>query len=179
MLIVNDRVKEFSVTEGTGNFTLGGTSGAFESFASSCSINDTFWYCIAEQTGVQWEVGKGTYVSANTIRRDTIYSSSNGNTFVSFTAGVKDVFITVAAHIVRKITEISPNRLVGRVTAGVGELEELTAAQVKTLLSIDIADISGLISTQVDNRLNTGADDGLFVPELTVDPLSYYILAKS
>jgi hypothetical protein len=179
MLIVDDRVKEFSLTEGTGNVTLAGSSGSFMKFSSRCSVNDTFWYCIAEQTGTQWEVGKGTYVSLDTISRDSIYSSSNGNALVSFAPGVKDIFITVSSHIVKKITEISPNRLIGRVTSGRGEIEELTAAQVKSFLNIAPGDIAGLISNQIENRLNTGADSGLFVPELTVDPLSYYILAKT
>ena len=35
------------------------------------------------------------------------------------------------------------------------------------------------ISTDSDNRLTTGSDDGLFVPELAADPLAYYILAKA
>lgn len=35
------------------------------------------------------------------------------------------------------------------------------------------------ISTDPDNRLTTGSDDGLYVPELVVDPLAYYILAKA
>lgn len=35
------------------------------------------------------------------------------------------------------------------------------------------------ISTDPDNRLTTGTDGGQFVPELTADPLAYYILAKS
>jgi len=35
------------------------------------------------------------------------------------------------------------------------------------------------ISTDPDNRLTTGSDAGLYVPELTTDPLAYYILAKA
>ena len=35
------------------------------------------------------------------------------------------------------------------------------------------------ISTDPDNRLTTGSDNGLYVPELVVDPLAYYILAKA
>ena len=34
------------------------------------------------------------------------------------------------------------------------------------------------ISTDPDNRLTTGSDAGLYVPELTVDPLAYYIISK-
>lgn len=35
------------------------------------------------------------------------------------------------------------------------------------------------ISTDPDNRLTTGTDNALFVPEITVDPLAYYILSKA
>lgn len=35
------------------------------------------------------------------------------------------------------------------------------------------------ISTDPDNRLTTGSDNGLYVPELAADPLAYYILAKA
>lgn len=33
-------------------------------------------------------------------------------------------------------------------------------------------------STDPENRITAGADSGLFVPELLIDPLAYYILAK-
>jgi len=35
------------------------------------------------------------------------------------------------------------------------------------------------VSADPDNRLTTGSDDGLFVPEIVIDPLAYYILAKA
>lgn len=35
------------------------------------------------------------------------------------------------------------------------------------------------ISTDPDNRLTRGSDAGLYVPELTVDPLAYYVISKS
>ena len=40
-------------------------------------------------------------------------------------------------------------------------------------------DGSAAISTDPDNRLTVGADSGLFVPEITADPLAYYILSKA
>lgn len=35
------------------------------------------------------------------------------------------------------------------------------------------------ISDDPENRLTTGGDGGLFVPDIQVDPLAYYILAKA
>jgi hypothetical protein len=61
------------------------------------SVSDTFYYSIQHQTLNEWEVGLGTYSSANTFDRTTIYSSSNAGSAVTFSAGTKDVFITMAA----------------------------------------------------------------------------------
>ena len=35
------------------------------------------------------------------------------------------------------------------------------------------------ISTTPNNRLTTGADGGLFVPDITIDPLAYSILSRN
>ena len=35
------------------------------------------------------------------------------------------------------------------------------------------------ISTDADNRLTTGTDGGLHVPDIMADPLAYYILAQA
>jgi hypothetical protein len=61
------------------------------------SIGDTCYYSIQGQTTSEWEVGLGTYSSANTLTRTTVYSSSNAGSAVNFSAGTKDVFITMAA----------------------------------------------------------------------------------
>jgi hypothetical protein len=46
----------------------------------------------------EWEVGIGTYTSSgNTLSRDTVLSSSNAGSLVSFGAGSKDVFVTQPA----------------------------------------------------------------------------------
>jgi len=42
-------------------------------------------------------VGLGTYSSANVFARTTILSSSNSGSVVTFSAGTKDVFLTLAA----------------------------------------------------------------------------------
>lgn len=44
------------------------------------------------------------------------------------------------------IQDISTARILGRTTASTGDIEQLTAAQVKTLLAIAVADVSGLAS---------------------------------
>jgi len=90
----NDRVKETSTTTGTGNLTLLGAVAQFQAF-SVFANNDTFFYAIVGQTGTEWEVGIGTYVSATpALARTTVLESSNADALVSFSAGTKDVFVT-------------------------------------------------------------------------------------
>jgi hypothetical protein len=93
-LVLKDRVKETSVSTGTGAIALDGATGAYQTFSTIGNGNTTY-YCIAGQTTNEWEVGIGTYTtSTDTLSRDTILASSNSNTIVTFSAGTKDVFIT-------------------------------------------------------------------------------------
>jgi hypothetical protein len=93
-LVLKDRIKETSVSTGTGAIALDGATGAYQAFSTIGNGNTTY-YCIAGQTTGEWEVGIGTYTTAtDTLSRDTILSSSNSNTIVTFSAGTKDVFIT-------------------------------------------------------------------------------------
>jgi hypothetical protein len=93
-----DRVRDTSTSTGTGAFVVSGTAPtAFRTFSAVLSTSDTFYYAIQHQTASEWEVGLGTYSSANTITRTTVYASSAGGSAVTFSSGTKDVFITLAA----------------------------------------------------------------------------------
>jgi hypothetical protein len=97
-LITADRVYDTSTTTGTGAFAVSGTAQTgYRTFSSVCSTSDTFYYTIQNASLGEWEVGLGTYSSANTITRTTVISSSNSGSAVSFSAGTKDVFITIPA----------------------------------------------------------------------------------
>lgn len=98
-LVLKDRVKETSTTVGTGTFTLAGAVAGYSSFASIGNGNTTF-YTIADQVGNNWEVGIGTYTaSGTTLSRDTVLANSSGTTaLISFTSGIKDVFVTYPAE---------------------------------------------------------------------------------
>ena len=92
-LVVKDRVKETTTTTGTGTLTLAGSSSGYQSFAAIGNGNSTY-YVITDVTSGAWEVGIGTYTaSGTTLSRDTVLSSSNSGSLVSFGAGVKDVFV--------------------------------------------------------------------------------------
>jgi hypothetical protein len=93
-LVLKDRVKETSLTTGTGDITLAGATGAFQPF-SVIGDGNTTYYAVAGQTTSEWEVGIGTYtLSTNTLSRDTVLASSSSGTLVNFSAGTKDIFVT-------------------------------------------------------------------------------------
>jgi hypothetical protein len=96
--ITTDRVRDTATTTGTGSFTVSGTAPTgYRTFSAVCATSDTFWYSIAHQSADEWEVGLGTYSGTNTVARTTVLKSSNSNAAVNFSAGTKDVFITLAA----------------------------------------------------------------------------------
>ena len=98
-----DRVRETSTTTGTGNFTLAGAVSQYQAFSTAFNVGDVFPYCLADQSGTDWEVGFGRLVDATTLERTTIYQSSNSNSVVNFTSGTKDVFCTLPGFFMSRI----------------------------------------------------------------------------
>jgi microcystin-dependent protein len=93
-LIVKDRVQETSTTAGTGTLTLNGAVLGFQSFAAIGNGNTTY-YAVSDPITGDWEAGIGTYTaSGTTLSRDTVLSSSNGGSLVTFAASAKNVFCT-------------------------------------------------------------------------------------
>lgn len=96
--VIADRVQETSTTTGTGTVVLAGAVTGYQTFAVIGNTNTTY-YTIADQAGVNWEVGIGTYYSANvSLARTTILASSNANAAVNFGVGTKAVFVTYPAE---------------------------------------------------------------------------------
>ena len=100
-LVLNDRVKETSVTTGTGTMDLDGAVTNFETFVSAIGDTNTTYYCIAHTGSYdEWEIGIGTVASGtpDTLARTTVIINSLGTTAkINFTAGIKDVFVTQPA----------------------------------------------------------------------------------
>jgi len=100
-----DRVKETSVSTGTGNFTLAGAVTGHQAFDSAwwVSDGDTVNYLIeaVDSSGVPtgaWEVGLGTW-TAGVLTRTTVYDNgSQGTTPVNFAAGLKHVSVVLSAN---------------------------------------------------------------------------------
>lgn len=94
-LVLTDRVKETSVTTGTGTLTLTGSFGGFQTFLAGIGNGNTTYYVIESES--DFEVGIGTYTeSGNTLSRDTVLSSSNGGSKVDL-AGLSTIFCTYPA----------------------------------------------------------------------------------
>lgn len=101
-LVYGNRVLETSTTTGTGAFTLAAAITGYQRFSAVCSTSDTINYAIYAVDGNgnpsgDWEVGLGTYSSANTLTRTTVQASSNGGSAVNFSAGTKYVLASPSA----------------------------------------------------------------------------------
>jgi hypothetical protein len=110
-LVIADRVRETTVTTGTGTITLAGAVTGFQSFSVIGNGNTTY-YTIAGQGTNEWEVGIGTYTaSGTTLARTTVLASSNAGALVNFSAGTKDVFVTMPSE-----------RIISGVGGGIGAI---------------------------------------------------------
>lgn len=99
-----DRVKETSTTTGTGSLTLAGAVSAFQAFDTIYNTGDIVPYAIVG--GTEWEVGYGIFTATSTLARTTVTESSNSNALVNFSAGSKDVFVTIPGDYISQVTPI-------------------------------------------------------------------------
>ena len=98
-LIVANRVKETCTSPGVGTVSLLGAVIQFIAFSSKLANGNTTPYVIADQTGINWEVGIGTYATAgNTLTRTTVLSSSNAGSLVNFSSGSQNVWVDYPAE---------------------------------------------------------------------------------
>lgn len=98
----SDRVKDTSITVGTGTITLANSAPiGFQTFAVGLPASSTVPYCISSQTTAEWEVGNGVLLTSTTLSRSPT-ASSNAGGLVNFSAGTKDVFCTLPADILRR-----------------------------------------------------------------------------
>lgn len=94
-LVVADRVQETTSTTSTSSYSLSGAVLGFRAFSSVCVDGDTVYY--TAENGTDWEVGLGTWGTGNVLARTIILSSSNSGSAVNWSAGSKNVFLTVPA----------------------------------------------------------------------------------
>ena len=92
--VYGDRVKETSITSGTGTLTLDGPTAGFVPFATGVGLTNECFYGIVDPLNNTWEMGRGTLTSATTFSRDTVLRSTNSDLLVPFTADPKFVYTT-------------------------------------------------------------------------------------
>ena len=100
-IVLADRVQETSTTTGTGTLDLDGAVTGYQGFVAGAGDTSYIPYTIVGQAGGgaagEWECGYGTVTDAapDTLSRTTVVSSSNSGSLVNFSAGTKDVFLTL------------------------------------------------------------------------------------
>lgn len=98
-----DRVQETTTTTGTGTVTLGGAVTGYRTFTSAITTGAKVRYAIVVSGGTDWEVGDGTLLTAGTLSRDNVYSSSNAGALVNFSAGTKNVWVDFPAQAIADV----------------------------------------------------------------------------
>lgn len=92
-----DRVKETTITTGTSAYALGGAATGFDTFSAVMANGEACHYAVEDGVG-GYEVGVGTWNTGNTLTRTQVVKSSNANAAVSWSAGTKTIFMTLAAY---------------------------------------------------------------------------------
>jgi hypothetical protein len=162
-LVVNDRVKETSTTTGTGTFTLDGAVSGFETFSSAIGDTNTTYYAIVNSNG-EFEVGLGT-VGAGTLSRDTIISSSNSDAAENFTAGTKNVFVTLPASkavILDSSGNITANNGSNLTNLNATNLASGTVPDARFPATLPAANGSALTNLNADNLASGTLPDARF-----------------
>ena len=96
MLRLSDRVKESSISSGSGNVVFNRSFRGFQSFADGIGHDNTTYYTI--ENGSNYEIGIGIYDSGNnSLSRKLVLESSNNDELVDL-SGVSIVFCTYPAY---------------------------------------------------------------------------------
>ncbi|WP_019998864.1 hypothetical protein [Aureimonas ureilytica] len=154
-LVKADRVKELTLTTGTGSLALGGAVQGFQSFASGVGVGNTCDYAINGPGGT-WEVGLGTLSAAGTLQRTTVYASSSGTSAVDLPAGNKEVFLTAPA---RSLLDRRGDQMTGPLTSAVkdhGTLGAVTEAYSYADANVHTVTINGAHTINPTNLVEGG-----------------------
>ena len=115
------RVRETSTTTGTGTLNLAGAVSGFRTFVAGIGTGKSAYYTIRNRdVPTEWEVGVGivTDASTDTLSRATVIRSSNSDALVNFSAGTKDVYVSVGEEELNRLQQI-PLRVKCATTANI------------------------------------------------------------
>lgn len=143
-LALANRILETCTSPGTGAVTLLGAVTGYQAFSTGVGNGNTTYYCIADQTGANWEVGIGTYSSTGpTLTRTTPLAGSSA-TPVNFSSGTQNVFVMLPSEraVYTDATNVMTgyaltggsinNTPIGATTANTGSFTTWTASGVIT-----------------------------------------------
>ena len=153
MPILADRIKEITITTGTGTIALGGAVTDFRSFNSVLSNGVTVRYVIDDYAG-NWEVGNGI-VGTNTLTR-SVLKSSNANTLVNFGAGNKYVYIAATSADYLPDQSANSGKILttdGNIPSWTGSIPSLAQSTGSTLISTTNGG-TGAVTRTVASKLN-------------------------
>ncbi|MGE0446385.1 MAG: hypothetical protein AB7P99_14250 [Vicinamibacterales bacterium] len=155
---VGERIKETSVTTGTGTYGLDGAVAGHQAFAVLGAGNLTAYVCT---DNVAWEVGIGTVsVSPNQLARTTILASSNAGAAVNWGAGTREIGCALPAALA--------------VILGQGGGPAVVSAFIKTLLD-DANAAAALTTLGVSAFVQTLLDDTTAAAFLTTLGISAFV----
>lgn len=141
-MVYRNRIRETSVTPGTGPLTLAGAVVGFQAFSvlgdgASCAATIEAVDSQNVPTG-DWEVSLCT-VSAGVLTRVTPLESSNGGSLVNFGAGTKNVFCMppypngVTWELMQQASALS---VLGRSANSIGNLSPIVGANVGDVMQV-------------------------------------------
>lgn len=119
-LLLADRVRESSTSTGAGAITLDGAPEGYATFASmGMGDYDMTYYTIVNTDNGEWETGAGFVDLGGAFQRVFVFYNSLGTEdFVAFTAGKKDVFVSLPSTIARAIPNYYPFSAPGALSKG-------------------------------------------------------------
>lgn len=97
VIILSDRIKQYSLSTGTGDIVLTSSAQGFSDFNTIYSHGDALFYAATD--GTRYEVGSGVFntgVAGDFIERFP-FRSSNSDAIVDFPAGTKEIYSTYPA----------------------------------------------------------------------------------
>jgi len=171
-LVINDRVKETSTTQGTGDITLAGAATGFITFNSGIGTSNTTYYTIFEPGTNNFEVGLGTLSASTTLQRDTVLSNSAGNTSkINFNSGgtsTLDVFCTMPAS--KAVIEDASNNVTLANDLTVGALLKMPTNTANKIL---VADGTSFEDVYMSGDASIASGGALTLANTAVTPGSY------
>lgn len=153
-----DRVLETTATTGTSTYVLGGAPVGRRTFVQGYGSAKTVTYLAEDDSGVNWEIGRGVVTAAgpDTLTRATIIRSSNSNNAVSWAAGTK--YISAVAH-----ADHIRFGMAGEIPTAAGTAQALTLSYSPSLTKL----IDGqLFEFKVSTSTNTAIN-----PTLNIDSI--------